>query len=47
MTIPVAAALIAAGAFTVEIGPELPLAEAAEAHRLVDKGTDGKVVLRP
>ncbi len=45
--IPVAAALIAAGAFTVEIGPELPLAEAAEAHRLVDKGTDGKVVLRP
>lgn len=45
--IPVAAALIAAGAFTVEIGPEVPLADAAEAHRLVDKGTDGKVVLRP
>ena len=45
--IPVAAALIAAGAFTVEIGPEVPLADAAEAHRLVDKGTDGKVVLLP
>ncbi|MBN9175840.1 MAG: NADP-dependent oxidoreductase [Microbacterium sp.] len=45
--IPVAAALIAAGAFTVEIGPELPLAEAAEAHRLVEKGADGKVVLLP
>jgi NADPH:quinone reductase-like Zn-dependent oxidoreductase len=41
------AALIAAGAFTVEIGPEVPLADAAEAHRLVDKGTDGKVVLLP
>ena len=45
--IPVAAALIAVGAFTVEIGPELPLTEASEAHRLVEKGADGKVVLVP
>lgn len=45
--IPVAAALIAAGAFSVEIGPEIPLEDAAEAHRLVEKGADGKVVLLP
>ncbi|MBN9213441.1 MAG: hypothetical protein ABS62_09730 [Microbacterium sp. SCN 70-200] len=45
--IPVAAALIAAGAFSVELGPQLPLAEAAEAHRLLEAGTDGKIVLLP
>lgn len=45
--IPVAAALIARGAFSVELGPELPLADAAEAHRLVEAGADGKVVLIP
>lgn len=45
--IPVALALIATGAFSVELGPALPLAEAAEAHRLVEAGTDGKVVLHP
>ena len=44
---PVAAALMAAGRFGVEIGPELPLADAAEAHRLVESGVDGKVILRP
>ena len=45
--IPVAAALIAHGDFSVELGPQLPLADAAEAHRRVDAGADGKVVLLP
>lgn len=45
--IPVAAALIAHGDFSVELGPQLPFADAAEAHRLVDAGADGKVVLLP
>lgn len=45
--IPVAVALMAAGRFSVELGPSLPLAEAARAHRLVDEGADGKVVLVP
>jgi NADPH:quinone reductase-like Zn-dependent oxidoreductase len=39
--------LLAAGAFSVELGPSLPLAEAAEAHRLVEAGTDGKILLVP
>ena len=41
------AALLAAGAFSVELGPQLPLSEAAEAHRLVAAGADGKVILLP
>lgn len=45
--IPVVAALLAAGAFRVELGPELPLAEAAEAHRLVAAHTPGKITLIP
>lgn len=45
--IPVVAALLAAGAFRVELGPELPLAAAAEAHRLVAAHTPGKIVLIP
>lgn len=45
--IPVVAALLAAGAFRVELGPELPLAEAAEAHRLVAAHTPGKITLVP
>jgi len=45
--IPVAIALLAAGRFSVELGPRLPLADAAEAHRLVEAGTDGKIVLVP
>lgn len=45
--VPVALALLARSAFAVELGPELPLAEAALAHRLVESGTDGKIILRP
>jgi hypothetical protein len=44
---PVTLHLIAAGAFTVELAPSLPLAEAAEAHRRVEAGVDGKVTLIP
>lgn len=45
--IPVVAALLAAGAFHVELGPELPLTDAVEAHRLVAAGTPGKITLVP
>ncbi|MDN3496004.1 NADP-dependent oxidoreductase [Planococcus sp. APC 4015] len=45
--IPVTLALLAAGRFSVELGPSLPLAEAAEAHRRVHAGVDGKVTLVP
>ncbi len=40
--------LLAAGDFTIELGPELPLAEAAQAHELVESGAaSGKIVLIP
>jgi NADPH2:quinone reductase len=45
--VPVTLALLAAGRFRVEIGPSFPLAEAAQAHRLVESGVDGKVTLVP
>jgi NADPH2:quinone reductase len=45
--VPVALALLAAGRFSIELGPALPLADAAEAHRLVEAGVDGKVTLTP
>lgn len=45
--VPVALGLIAADRFIVEAGPSLPLAEAADAHRLVERGVDGKVTLVP
>lgn len=45
--IPVALALLAVDAFTVELGPSFPLADAAEAHRVVQAGVDGKVILIP
>lgn len=44
---PVTLNLLAAGRFSVELGPQLALAEAAEAHRLVESGADGKIVLVP
>lgn len=45
--VPVTLALLAAGRFSVEIGPSFPLAEASDAHRAVEAGTDGKVTLVP
>lgn len=40
--------LIAAGDFSVELGPELPLEDAARAHELVESGeADGKIILVP
>ncbi|KJQ54466.1 NADP-dependent oxidoreductase [Microbacterium sp. SA39] len=40
--------LLAAGDFTIELGPELPLAEAAQAHELVESGAaPGKIILVP
>lgn len=41
-------ALLASGDFTIELGPELPLAEAAQAHELMESGaTSGKILLIP
>ena len=45
--VPVTLALLAAGRFHIEVGPSFPLSEAAEAHRVVESGTDGKVTLLP
>lgn len=46
--VPAALGLIAGGRFSVEFGPELPLAEAAEAHRLIEAHeAHGKIILRP
>ena len=45
--VPVTLALLAAGQFSIELGPSFPLAEAAEAHRVVEEGVDGKVTLVP
>ncbi|MFC4242098.1 NADP-dependent oxidoreductase [Gryllotalpicola reticulitermitis] len=47
-SIPITAQLIADGRFAVELGPSFPLAEAAEAHRLIETGhPGGKIVLLP
>jgi enoyl reductase len=45
--IPVTLALMAAGAFSVELGPSFALTDAAEAHRAVESGADGKVTVVP
>lgn len=45
--VPVTLALLAAGRFSLELGPTFPLADAAEAHRVVESGVDGKVTLVP
>lgn len=40
--------LLASGDFSIEIGPQLPLADAAEAHALVESGSvSGKITLLP
>ncbi|MFJ4999524.1 zinc-binding alcohol dehydrogenase family protein [Microbacterium sp. NPDC088619] len=40
--------LLASGDFVIELGPELPLAEAAQAHELMESGAaSGKIVLIP
>lgn len=46
-SVPVTLALLAAGAFTVELGPSFPLSDAAAAHRAVEEGAAGKVTLTP
>lgn len=45
--IPVTIALLAAGRFSVELGPSFPLTDAAAAHRAVEQGADGKITLVP
>lgn len=45
--VPVAVALMAAGRFSVELGPSFALADAAEAHRAIEAGVDGKITLVP
>jgi enoyl reductase len=44
---PVALALMAAGVFSVELGPSFPLAEASAAQQAVEDGADGKVTVIP
>jgi len=44
---PVTLALMAARRFSVELGPSFPLADAAEAHRALESGVDGKITLVP
>lgn len=45
--IPVALALIAAKKYSVDLGPSVPLSDAAEAHRLLEAGASGKITLVP
>uniref|UniRef100_UPI000FDB7B54 zinc-binding dehydrogenase n=1 Tax=Microbacterium sp. CPCC 204701 TaxID=2493084 RepID=UPI000FDB7B54 len=45
--VPVTLALLAADRFRVELGPSFALADAAEAHRAVEAGVDGKITLVP
>ena len=45
--VPVVLALLGAGAFSVELGPSFPLADAALAHQAVQDGVSGKVILVP
>lgn len=44
---PVTLALLAADRFSIELGPSFPLADAADAHRALAGGVDGKIVLVP
>jgi NADPH2:quinone reductase len=41
-------ALLSTGDFVVDLGPQLPLAEAAQAHELMESGAaSGKIILLP
>ncbi|MFS0866949.1 zinc-binding alcohol dehydrogenase family protein [Microbacterium sp. 179-B 1A2 NHS] len=43
--VPISLHLLAAGALDIELGPSFPLADAAAAHRAIEAGADGKIVL--
>jgi NADPH2:quinone reductase len=46
--VPATIALLASGDFTIELGPEFPLTEAAQAHELMESGAaSGKIILVP
>lgn len=45
--LPVTLALLASGQFSVELGPTFTLAQAQEAHRALEAGPTGKIVLIP
>ncbi|GAB3156486.1 NADP-dependent oxidoreductase [Microbacterium neimengense] len=45
--VPVVLALLSAGRFSVELGEQLPLAEAPQAHRLIEAHSPGKITLVP
>lgn len=45
--VPVTIALMTAGRFSVELGPSFALADAADAHRAIEAGVDGKITLVP
>ena len=45
--VPVVLALMAAGQFSVELGPSFALGDAAEAHRAIESGVAGKITLVP
>lgn len=45
---PATIALLASGDFVIDLGPQLPLAEAAQAHELMESGAaSGKIILLP
>jgi NADPH:quinone reductase-like Zn-dependent oxidoreductase len=45
--LPVTIALLAAGAFSIEQGPSFSLEDVAEAHRAIERGVDGKIIIVP
>ena len=46
--LPETIALLASGDFVIDLGPELPLAEAAQAHEVMESGAaSGKIILVP
>lgn len=43
--LPVTVALLATGTFSIELGPTFSLADAADAHRAISDGVDGKITI--